>query len=587
MRLSPISVPYRALGKASTILVALFFVGTSGTIDSVVALGVGVAVAAAALAYEAAYYRRFEYEFTADTFDVRSGVISRRDREIPYGRIQNVDVSRNVLQRLLGIAAVDLETAGGSSTEGSIRYVSAEQAEELQREIRRRKASRGEDEGAIGFDADDGSDVDVPGSQSPTVDQETELFSLSATELALVGALSFDPRLIGLLAFVGSGSVPALSGVLPATTALVVTIAGVVAVGVLLVASWLIGAAVAITNYYGFRLTRSGDDLRYERGLFKRYSGSIPTDKVQSLTIGDNPVKRLAGYATLTIETAGYAPGQGGTYGSQAAVPLARTDRVRELARDIETFGEPEFRRPPGRVRVRYAIRYAAIVAVLTAVAFGIDRVLTTPIPWYGAAGLILLAPIAAHYKWAHRGYWLGEDHLLTRVGFWKRETRIVPYYRIQTVLDRRTLFQRRWGIATVVADTAGSGGFIGRDAAALDVDAADADRLREDLTVRLRSALSDRRARGASPAGTEPNGTDPTEPGPTEPGPTQSGTDGTDPAEHAPDAPDVGDDATSDATADATADATSDTETETDEDGFRWIGDGSSTSNEEPESNR
>ncbi|SDY10867.1 PH domain-containing protein [Halopenitus persicus] len=559
MRLSPISVPYRALQKASTILVALFFVGTSGTIGGVVAIGIGAAVASAALAYEAAYYRRFEYEFTADTFDVRSGVISRRDREIPYGRIQNVDVSRNVLQRLLGIAAVDLETAGGSSTEGAIRYVSAERADELQREIRRRKASRGEDGEASGFETAAGSDVDGSGDSIPTGDTETELFSLSPTELALVGALSFDPRLIGVLAFLGSGSVPVLSGYLPTTTALVVTITGVIAVGLLLVASWLIGAAVAITNYYGFRLTRSGDDLRYERGLFKRYSGSIPTDKVQSLTIADNPAKRLAGYATLTIETAGYAPGQGGTYGSQAAVPLARTDRVRELARDIETFGDPEFRRPPGRVRVRYAIRYAAIVAVLTAVAFGVDRVIAAPIPWYGAAGLVLLAPVAAHYKWVHRGYWLGENHLLTRVGFWKRETRIVPYYRIQTVIDRRTVFQRRWGIATVVADTAGSGGFIGRDAAALDVDAADADRLREDLTVRLRSALADRRARGASFTESEP-------------AETESG-------EHAPDT--VEND-TSDAAEHRTSDAA---ENEAATGGFRWIADEEPSSDEEPAS--
>jgi len=69
---------------------------------------------------------------------------------------------------------------------------------------------------------------------------------------------------------------------------------------------------VAFSNYYGFRLSRAGDELRYERGLFRRYSGSIPTEKVQALRIADNPAKRALGYASLSIETAGYAPGQGG-----------------------------------------------------------------------------------------------------------------------------------------------------------------------------------------------------------------------------------------------------------------------------------
>jgi len=71
-------------------------------------------------------------------------VISRREREIPYRRSRtNVDVSRSVIQRALGVAAVDLETAGGgSSTEGSIRFVTPDEATRLQREVQRRKSSR-------------------------------------------------------------------------------------------------------------------------------------------------------------------------------------------------------------------------------------------------------------------------------------------------------------------------------------------------------------------------------------------------------------------------------------------------------------
>ncbi|ERH03912.1 MAG: putative membrane protein, partial [Halorubrum sp. J07HR59] len=78
-----------------------------------------------------------------------------------------------------------------------------------------------------------------------------------------------------------------------------------VAGALLLVVSWLLGVVSAVTNYYGFRLTLAGEELRYERGLFRRYSGSIPLEKVQTLSIQDNPPKRWFGYATLAIETAG------------------------------------------------------------------------------------------------------------------------------------------------------------------------------------------------------------------------------------------------------------------------------------------
>ncbi|AUX10740.1 membrane protein [Halalkaliarchaeum desulfuricum] len=486
MKLSPVSIPYRAFQKASSLLIAAFFVVAAGTGGDVAGIPVVVPLAVGAIllavGYEIAYYRRFEYEFTDDTFDIRSGVISRREREIPYRRIQNVDISRNVLQRLLGIAAVSLETAGGSSTEGSIRYVSPAEAKRLQSELQRRKRRVESDEPGVD-DAD------------PEPVEETELYSITPTELGLVGALSFDPRLLGLALFVASGSFPLLQQFLPQPEALLLSVTGLLVVAGLFVASWLLGVAIAVTNYYGFRLTRSGDEFRYERGLLRRFSGSIPSEKVQSITVQDNPLKRTFGYATLVIETAGYAPGGGGEgRGQQVAVPIARTDRIYRLANEVEEFGTPEFHQPPGRTRRRYAFRYSIGIGVLTAIAYGVDRYLGFDVPWLYVLALLVFVPAAAHLKWKHRGYWLGEDHLLTRNGFWRREIKAVPYYRIQNVIDTRTIFQRRWNIATVHADTAGTLSLTGSGAAAVDYDDGDADWLREELTDRLQDALQERR---------------------------------------------------------------------------------------------
>ena len=419
-------------------------------------------------------------------------MISRREREIPYRRIQNVDVSQSVIQRALGIAAVDLETAGGSSTEGSIRFVKPDEATRLRRELQRRKTAASCGEGGGTGDVDEAAAGERDGA-GPT---EEELFAISPGELALVGALSFDGRLIGLLVFLSSGSVPVLSGFIPDASATAITATAIVAVGALFLVSWVLGAAVAFSNYYGFRLSRAGDELRYERGLFRRYSGSIPTEKIQTLMVTDNPAKRALGYASLSIETAGYAPGQSGEQGSQAAVPIAATDRVYRLAHEVESFGTPTFSRPPKRVRWRYAIRYAIVVSVLVGIAFAVDWVVAADLPWYGPAVLLLAVPPAAHLKWKHRGYWLGDDHLLTRNGFWSRTVTVVPYYRIQTVIDSRTVFQRRWNVATVVADTAGSSSIAGTSAAAVDFELEEAVELRETLQERLQSSVTSRRSR-------------------------------------------------------------------------------------------
>jgi len=475
VRLSPITIPYRVFQRSSSVLV-LAFVVTGSEMSRAVGgpAVVGGLVAAAVLAlvgYELAYYRRFEYEFTDDTLDIRSGVFGRRERELPYHRIQNVDVTRNAIPRLLGIAAVGFETAGGSQTEGSIRYVSAQEARRLQREIQRRKQ------------AADGTDDDHA---------EEELFALVLHELGLVGALSFDARVLGVLTLLGPGSVPFFSEALSRPPVESAATASLLAVG-LGIAAWLLGIGVAVVNYYGFRLTRVDEELRYERGLFRRYSGSVPYSKVQSVTVEDNPLKRLFGYATLTVETAGYSP-DGDSRGSEVAVPIARRDRVDTLAAEVEPFGDPDFERPPGRIRRRYAVRYLLAVGALVAVAYALTRYVRVGLPWYWIGALLPLVAAAAHLKWRHRGYWLGDDHVVLRNGVWSRSMTAVPYYRVQTVIDSRTLFQRRWDVATVTVDTAGSSSLFGGGAAAVDVAVPAAVELRETLTERLQDALSERR---------------------------------------------------------------------------------------------
>ena len=488
MKLAPASIPYRAFQKATSLGITLVFVASIGAgirIGSPTFLLLVVGILAVAVGYEIAYYRRFEYELTDDTFDIRSGVFSRREREIPYGRIQNVDISRNVLQRLLGISAVNIETAGGGSTEAVIQYVSEFEGNRLQLDIRRYKT---------GASTDPSSSAEQ--SDRPEPDEEV-LFEIAPSELALSGILSFDPRVPGLIIAVFTGSIPFVSPIVPVDApplVLIVVFAILLAGGIVL--AWIVGAISAVVNYWGFRLTRSEDELRYERGLLQRYSGTIPFDKIQAMTITDNPLKRRAGYATLAVETAGYAPGQASSRGSEAAVPIASRSRVEQLANEIEPHEQPQFRQPPKRIRRRYLARYLLALGAITAVLYGVAAVLgsTAAVPWYLPVMAALLTPIAAHYKWVHRGYSLGEDHLFTRNGFWSRETKQVAYYRIQTVIDTRTIFQRRWSVATVIADTAGSLSLLGTDAAAVDIDQKDAERLREDLTHRLRIALADRR---------------------------------------------------------------------------------------------
>ena len=145
-RLHPLSAVFLALNRGVAGFFIPFFLLSfaAGAIDlphPAIPFAAGAIGFLVAAGYGVAYYTRFGYELTEDTFDISSGVVARRSRDIPYRRIQNVDIKQDVLFQLLGMATVTVETAGGGSSEATLHFVSEDEAARLQREIRRRTAT--------------------------------------------------------------------------------------------------------------------------------------------------------------------------------------------------------------------------------------------------------------------------------------------------------------------------------------------------------------------------------------------------------------------------------------------------------------
>lgn len=132
--------------------------------------------------YAIARYLRFEYELTEDTFDVTSGVVARKHREIPIRRVQNLDIGRSLFQRLVGLAVVTVETAGGSESEARLKFVGHETARHLQDGIRKRKAAITDAEPTADREDADPESVAEP---TPTEGDDTkQLVTLPSTRLA-------------------------------------------------------------------------------------------------------------------------------------------------------------------------------------------------------------------------------------------------------------------------------------------------------------------------------------------------------------------------------------------------------------------
>jgi len=101
-------------------------------------------------------YRSIRYRFDDDGVSMASGILHRREVYLAYRRIQDIQVSRNVVERWFGLATLALQTASGSA-DAEMRIVGIKQPDRLRDHLyARMRGAR--DEGAEATESRDGGE---------------------------------------------------------------------------------------------------------------------------------------------------------------------------------------------------------------------------------------------------------------------------------------------------------------------------------------------------------------------------------------------------------------------------------------------
>jgi putative membrane protein len=439
MKLSKKGIPYRAARKLG--LAGFFLVFSGGTsvkrLNLIVSILIATAVVvlyALLLFWEYLVWKKFDYFIQEDSVKITKGVFRRQEREIPFRRIQNVDIKRNIVHRILGIAKIDLETAGGQDTEASLQFVDAEEVEDIRERIKHGERAKDQE----------------------TEEEETEpIYDISDRNLVILSATDMDARMLFVF-LAGFGFFSAGASSLISEVGLAGSVVFSLIILLTVIGIFVYSFARNFEKYYGFRLWQQGNKLKFERGLLNRQEGTIPLEKVQSIGFEENVLKRAVGYATLKIETAGYSGQKAVEQGAEAAIPLAKRPEALKYAERLGEFEFDQMKLVSRTARRRYFARYMIPVLVASAASYFIGSGYAVPgIVFASGTGLMAAA---AHLKWIHIAYAEGMENVFARSGFWNRRTNIVPYYRVQNLIETQTIFQRRLGLSSLAIDIAGSG---------------------------------------------------------------------------------------------------------------------------------
>lgn len=439
----------------------------------------------------------FGYRFDSEELVLRSGILSRNERHVPYHRFQNIDLEQNPLHRLLGVAKVRLETASGGKPEAVISVLRLPEVDEMRERVfapRKKKPVRdgvpGAEEAAAAAHPDERAD-DGSEPEASEEDAENQLLRNSAGDLALLGLISNKGLLVVAAAFglaeqFGAYDDPRkwerwfggvgewigrieLTRLDPGVTALYV----VLLVLVFLALTRVLSVAWMLVTLWGFRLIRRGEDLRTGYGLFTRITATIPRHRVQLLSWHESLIHQWTGTTSVRVETAGGGAAGGDESSSQQMpgnasrlwlAPILRRDELRRFFGEVTpdlAVGDPEELpwQPISRRAARRLFRRTAslVVAILILTSVGLRF---TPFDPAWSAVLLVLVPWL--WFWAHRwtartGYALTDRCIVFRSGAFGRRTSVVPLNRIQVVQFQQNPFDRRAVMAKVRADTAGA----------------------------------------------------------------------------------------------------------------------------------
>jgi putative membrane protein len=411
-----------------------------------------------------ARYLSFRYRYEERELVIRTGLLFRNERHIPYARVQNINAVQNVLHRLLNVIEVHIETGGGQEAEAKMSVLPVEALDEM-----RRRVFGDRQVPAAAEDATVSAAVPAP-----------PLLRLSPRDLALSGFIDSRGLVVvaaafGLLWELGliDGFVDRLFGEqasgrgvardvvrsffvgdrLPFDRIAMMFGAFVALVGLMR----LLSMAWAVIRLYGFTITRIGEDLRTEYGLLTRVVATIPIKRIQTLTVREGPLHRLFGRASVRVDTAGGDHNEAGAKQREWLAPIIAHDDLPGFLREV--LPEVDFTAVEWRGVAPRAIR-RAFVEWLVVAAFIAIPLAFWPSWWDLAAiaALIGWAALAARKTIEHTNWATTAEAVLYRSGWLWRHSSVARFAKIQVVTMRESPFDRRTRMRSVRVDTAGAG---------------------------------------------------------------------------------------------------------------------------------
>ncbi len=377
------------------------------------------------------YWLRYVFYISGQELRLEYGVFLRKKRYIPFNRIQTVQISAGVLQRVFGLVKIQVETAGGGSkAEFVLAALPRDKAEELQQILQ--AGGKFVEESTV-----EAQDIEYklsPRSLLLLASTSNGIGVVLSALLVIVSQLNdWFPKLdVWRKAEIYAGQL------VTAKIGLIILL-----VFLLVLLAWLLSLLGTIIQFGGFQLHRAGNTIHIKRGLFEKQQITIPIKRIQAVRVVEGLLRQPMGMVSVQVVSISNTGTKG--EGNVIFPLLPRTELAAFMEQVMPEFSAPwELQGLPTRSRKRYLL-----VNIIPALIIAI--ICTINLPWgYIAFLLPPLGAVLGNTQYKDAGYQIVDNKLLLRSRVLGRATMIIPWRRIQSLHVSQNPLQARSNLSNL-----------------------------------------------------------------------------------------------------------------------------------------
>ena len=422
------------IGKATFFLVIYAFVKMSAAYTAYVLLGVGVIILLCVV-FSYLWYLNFTFFLDKEKqeFVVAKGILNRDQVIIQLDKIQQVNINQNILQKMIGVYGLKIDTAGTSGEEVSIKAIDEVSAYNLKEHLLKGKTEATEH-------------ANILTDELPIID-EVPFLRVSTWTLFKVGLTSnYGQSLTVILVFFMYTVQEARhimdifgldKGAVQSTVLGLATLFSVAAIVVIfLIVLLSINLIRTFYRYFQLEVSQHKNSLLLSSGLIAKKNTLINPTKVQITKHSQNYFQKKLNLLNISLKQAHFGESkkgkemQGNTLEIVGCDTFERDELLKMILGQAPTIGKtfvPDWR----FLNLPIFFKLILPVTMFTIVAFNVPEVK----PFLGfAAAYFIIGILMIYISYRRHRISVNQQFIIKKSGIWDVSNEVIVPHKIQAI---------------------------------------------------------------------------------------------------------------------------------------------------------